>query len=154
MWETWVRSRDWEDPLEKETATHCSILAWRIQWTVQSMGSRRVGQDRKTFTFTVNLAARRVGQIGRVLVANRPVTSLCFKPVMIRPSLPSGLGTWLPPALCALALPSSWLLDHTVWGCILPKTPVPPTLGLVSKRLLTTQVRCLFLQEAILGCPV
>ena len=30
MWETWVRSLGWEDPLEKGIATHCSILAWRI----------------------------------------------------------------------------------------------------------------------------
>ena len=34
MWETWVRSLGWEDPLEKGTATHSSILAWRIPWTV------------------------------------------------------------------------------------------------------------------------
>ena len=34
MWETWVRSLGWEDPLEKEEATHSSILAWRIPWTV------------------------------------------------------------------------------------------------------------------------
>ena len=33
MWETWVRSLDWEDPPEKGTATHSSILAWRIPWT-------------------------------------------------------------------------------------------------------------------------
>ena len=32
--ETWVRSLDWEDPLEKEMATYSSILAWRISWTV------------------------------------------------------------------------------------------------------------------------
>ena len=30
MWETWVQSLDWEDPLEEGTATHSSILAWRI----------------------------------------------------------------------------------------------------------------------------
>ena len=30
VWETWVRSLDWEDPLEKGKATHSSILAWRI----------------------------------------------------------------------------------------------------------------------------
>ena len=35
MWETWVRSLGWEDPLEKGTATHYSILAWRIPWTIQ-----------------------------------------------------------------------------------------------------------------------
>ena len=45
MWETWVPSLGWEDPLEKETAIHSSILAWRIPWTkepgrLQSMGSQ------------------------------------------------------------------------------------------------------------------
>ena len=34
MWETWVLSLGWEDALEKEKATHSSILAWRIPWTV------------------------------------------------------------------------------------------------------------------------
>ena len=34
MWETWVRSLGWEDPLEKGKATHSSILAWGIPWTV------------------------------------------------------------------------------------------------------------------------
>ena len=48
MWETRIRSLGQEDPLEKEKATHFSILAWRIPWTgepggLQSMGSQRVG---------------------------------------------------------------------------------------------------------------
>ena len=34
MWETWIRSLGWEDPLEKGKATHSSILARRIPWTV------------------------------------------------------------------------------------------------------------------------
>ena len=34
MWETWVWSLGWEDPLEKGKATHSSILAWRIPWTI------------------------------------------------------------------------------------------------------------------------
>ena len=38
MQETWVQSLGWEDPLEKGMATHSSILAWRIPWTIQSMG--------------------------------------------------------------------------------------------------------------------
>ena len=50
MWETWVQSLDWEDTLEKGTATHSSILAWKIPWTVWSMGSQRVGQDSESFT--------------------------------------------------------------------------------------------------------
>ena len=40
MRETWVRSLGQEDPLEKGKATHSSILAWRIPWTVQSRGHR------------------------------------------------------------------------------------------------------------------
>ena len=34
MWESWVRSLGWEDPLEEGKATHSGILAWRIPWTV------------------------------------------------------------------------------------------------------------------------
>ena len=34
MWEIWVQSLGWEDPQEKGTTTHSSILAWRIPWTV------------------------------------------------------------------------------------------------------------------------
>ena len=44
--ETWVRFLGWEDPLEKGKATHSSILAWRIPWTVYKyMGLQRVGHD-------------------------------------------------------------------------------------------------------------
>ena len=47
----WIQSLGWEDPLEKGKATHSSILPWRIPWTICSMGSQRVGQDRATLTF-------------------------------------------------------------------------------------------------------
>jgi len=42
MQETWVRSLGWEDLLEKGKATNSSVLAWRIPWTVESMGSQEV----------------------------------------------------------------------------------------------------------------
>ena len=45
VWETWIRSLGWEDSLQMRKATHSSILAWTVPWTVQSMGSQRVGQD-------------------------------------------------------------------------------------------------------------
>ena len=50
MWETQVRSLGWEDPLEKEMATHSRTIAWKSPWTekpgrLQSMGSLRVRQD-------------------------------------------------------------------------------------------------------------
>ena len=52
MQETWARSLGQEDPLEKEMATHSSILAWEIPWTeepggLQSMGLKRVGRDQQ-----------------------------------------------------------------------------------------------------------
>ena len=50
MWETQVRFLGQEDPLEKGTATHSSILVWRIPWTeepggLESLGSQRLGHD-------------------------------------------------------------------------------------------------------------
>ena len=50
MQETRIQSLCWEDLLEKEMATHSSILAWKIPWTkepgrLQSMGLQRVGHD-------------------------------------------------------------------------------------------------------------
>ena len=66
MREPWVRSLDWEDPLEKGTAPHASILACRIPWTVSSMGWQRVGHDRATFTICL--------------------LTVCGPPVLARPS--------------------------------------------------------------------
>ena len=53
MQETQVQSLGWENPLEKEMATHSSILAWEIPWTekpgrLQSMGSQRVRHNLAT----------------------------------------------------------------------------------------------------------
>ena len=50
VWETRVGSVGWEDPLEKEMATHSSTVAWKIPWTeepgrLQPMGSQRVRHD-------------------------------------------------------------------------------------------------------------
>ena len=50
MQETPVQFLGWEDPLEKEMATHSSVLAWRILWTEESsglqfMGPQRIGHD-------------------------------------------------------------------------------------------------------------
>ena len=45
MQETWVLSLGWEDPLEKEMATHSSILAWRIPWTEEPGGLQSIGSQ-------------------------------------------------------------------------------------------------------------
>ena len=50
MWETSVRSLGREDPLEKEMATHSSILAWRIPWTEELGGLRSMGHKESDTT--------------------------------------------------------------------------------------------------------
>ena len=50
MWETWVRSLGREDPLEKEMATHSSILAWRIPWTEELGGLQSTGRKESDTT--------------------------------------------------------------------------------------------------------
>ena len=84
MWETRVLSLGWEDPLEKEMATHSSILAWRIPWTeepggLQSMGLQRVGHDwvTNTFTFTVSLCLT----FWRTAIVFSTVTSPFYIPI-------------------------------------------------------------------------
>ena len=57
MWETQVQSMGWEDLLEKEMATHSSILAWKIPWMeepgrLQSMGSQKSRTRLSDLTFT------------------------------------------------------------------------------------------------------
>ena len=51
MWKTWVRPLGWEDPLEKGKATHSSILAWRIPWTVHRVAKSQIGLSDSPFTF-------------------------------------------------------------------------------------------------------
>ena len=48
MWETQIRSLGWVDPLEKEMATHSSILAWRIPWTEKLGGLPSMGLQSQT----------------------------------------------------------------------------------------------------------
>ena len=60
MWETWVGSLGWEDPLEKEMATHSSILAWRIPWTeelggLQSTGRKELDMTEQLYSLTLKL---------------------------------------------------------------------------------------------------
>ena len=54
MRETWVPSLGWEDPLEKGKATQSSILAWRISWTVLSMGLQSQTQLSDFYFFIQN----------------------------------------------------------------------------------------------------
>jgi len=54
MQETWVRSLGWEDPLEKDMATHSSILAWRISWTEEAGRLLSIGYQRVRHNWVTN----------------------------------------------------------------------------------------------------
>ena len=69
MLETWVRFLDWEDPLEKEMATHSSILAWRIPWTEEPGGLQSTGLPRVRHDSSV---------LEKEKVARVPGISVCF----------------------------------------------------------------------------
>ena len=62
MWETRIQSLGWEDPLEKEMATHSSILAWKIAWTKELVGYSPWGAKSRTrlsdFTHTHTLCPK------------------------------------------------------------------------------------------------
>ena len=52
MQETWVRSLGWEDSLQKEMATHSSILAWRVLWTDEPGGLQSIGSQKSRTQLT------------------------------------------------------------------------------------------------------
>ena len=72
MQETQVQFLGWEDPLEKDMATHTSIFAWRITWTeepgrLQSMGSQRAGHDLETKWYNSSSLSEDRGSVWGVL---------------------------------------------------------------------------------------
>ena len=70
MWEIWIPSLGWEDALEKGNATHSSILAWRIPWTVQSIWLQRVRH--KWVIFIIYLSIGNYNFPGVSVVTNLP----------------------------------------------------------------------------------
>ena len=54
MQETWVQSLGQEDPLEKEMATHSSILAWEIPWTEEPGRLQSMGSQESDMTYQLN----------------------------------------------------------------------------------------------------
>ena len=78
MWEAWVRSLGGEGPLEEGKAPHSSILAWRIPWTVESMGSQRVGRDCVIFTSISTDVKILSTASGRQQALNKRLISLLF----------------------------------------------------------------------------
>ena len=113
MWETWVRSLDWEDPLEKEMATHSSILAWRIPWTEEPGGLQSTGVTKSrtqlsdfTFTFFSFIKSSKILCVS-LEVEPRP----CLKAIVL----------FLHCSSLASASPFPWIA--TVWKASMPRIP-------------------------------
>ena len=60
MWETWVQSLGWENPMEKGMATHFSILAWGIPWTEETGGLQSMGSKESDTTEGLTLSLARL----------------------------------------------------------------------------------------------
>ena len=107
MWETWVQSLDWEDPLEKGMAIHSGILSWRIPRTVKFMGWQRVRHDRATH-FQGTLSHMPQAKINKTWNRSNTVTNSIkiFKMVHVKKSLKQKLSPSTPPL-------------GPVWSCIL-----------------------------------
>ena len=70
MWETWVQSLGWEDPLEKGKAAHSSILAWRIPWTTVHGGHKELDTTEQLSQPTVQMVYDVMEAPGPLLLAS------------------------------------------------------------------------------------
>ena len=101
MWETWVRSLGWEDPLEKEMATHSSTLAWRIPWMeelggLQSMGHKESDTtERLHFHYCAHLCRKCSLDVSNFLDEISSLSHSCF-PVSLHCSLKKAFLSLLP----------------------------------------------------------
>ena len=85
LWETWVQSLGREDLLEKEMATHSSILAWKIPWTEEPGGLQVQGVAKSRtrlsdFTFTFRLKCRQVWKLKTPRGPNHEKAHFCVLP--------------------------------------------------------------------------
>ena len=114
MWETGVRSLGRKDPLEKEMATHSSILAWKIPWTedpgrLQSMGSQKVRHDWVHFLFygylSLCLFFLKTGEDAKIQLK---VLGICWAMIMTEClKIPEAMPAFYFHSSCLLPFPSS-----------------------------------------------
>ena len=134
MQETWVRFLGREDPLEKEMATHSSILAWRIPWMeelgeLQSTRSQRVGHDWAN-CITLHCITRRLRKevypIRRCYQSINYICQHCFQNIETWTLQQYGITSILPHSskdhyLSSGLLP--WLSDLSLWWCLCQLSP-------------------------------
>ena len=87
MKETWIQSLGQEDPLEKETATHSSILAWETPWTEEPGGLQSMGSQKSWTRLSDQTARQQIGDLLSVFFFCTFVNTseyLPLKPVLCR----------------------------------------------------------------------
>ena len=138
MWETWVQSLGWEDPLEKEMATHSSTLAWKIPWTEESgrLQSSSVTQsptlcdpmNRSTPGLPVHHHLRsslRLTSIESVMPSSHLI--LC-RPLLLLPPIPPSIRVFSSESTLPMRWPKYWSFSFS----IIPSKEIP---GLISFRM-------------------
>ena len=121
VWGTWARSLGWGDRLEKGEATQSRILAWRVPWTVQSMGSQRIRRKRATFIFRtpcVTSNPREPRQSGAFLPGVRNFSPGAWVPRNIPENTALLAAGGVPPTLCPLRVfskPCTRLCSECSW---------------------------------------
>ena len=127
MWETWVQSLCQEDPLEKEMATHSSILAWRIPWTEEPGGLQSTGWQ----------------TVGRDWATNTSLQTSCFFPLQfvmlpVTPQVPYNSHSPLSPGHLAAAAAAAKSLQSCPTLCdpIAGSPPSSPVPGILQARTL------------------
>ena len=93
VWETWVLSLGWEDPLEKEMATHSSTLAWKIPWTEEPGWVNTIREILrelqlfpenmlKSFSFFLKQSSEQLAsEITSQNMQTQSITSLCMRSI-------------------------------------------------------------------------
>jgi len=69
IWETWVQSLNWEDPLEKGKITHSSIMAWRIPWTIYNPWGHKESDMTERLSLSSFQSSRRVHSLEQRFLA-------------------------------------------------------------------------------------
>ena len=150
MQETWVQSLGWENPLEKEMATHSSILAWRIPWTEEPGGLHTVHGVAESDVTEYQQNSGRPGECTQnILKVQQGASDQCGGGQGQREAELRLSQTWHPQAAYAL----STCLDHVVSKDPRPGSQCPSLWSHRPERLRTNPNSVSFKCRLRLPCP-
>ena len=122
VWEPWVPSLGWEDPLEQDVATHSRILAWRIPWTEEAGGLQSLRSQRAGHAWATK---HRAGLVHLVLVI--------FVVISSKREFPSGPEVWTLCSHCRRPRFNPWRRMKILQA--MPSSPPPPPKKKLGKKV-------------------